>query len=174
MFSLSEFLWKYLFYSRVSLQVLILVIFTFWVRAHPKLWSSGSGGGEAWVQLPSLPVNMVEMAKSIGIQKLLLLRYLELQASAWPLGPAIRPCTLLRNRMLIDPDRGRFSYLFSPVLCIDIDDCLSVWFCSCVPWDMSDSYLLSICVVRYLHRFIRGVLVRVRVVCSGYVGRSSY
>jgi len=117
---------------------------------------------------------MVEMAKSVGIQKLLLLRYLELQASAWPLGPAIRPCTLLRNRMLIDPDRGRFSYLFSPVLCIDIDDCLSVWFCSCVPWDMSDSYLLSIRVVRYLHRFIRGVLVRVRVVCSGYVGRSSY
>jgi hypothetical protein len=31
------------------------------------------------VSLPSLPADMVEAAKSVGIQKLLLLRYLDMQ-----------------------------------------------------------------------------------------------
>ncbi|RLM74109.1 hypothetical protein C2845_PM15G01520 [Panicum miliaceum] len=43
------------------------------------------------VSLPSLPADMVEAAKSFEIQKLLLLRYLDIQASAWPLGLAIKP-----------------------------------------------------------------------------------
>ncbi|CAH9080070.1 unnamed protein product [Cuscuta epithymum] len=54
-----------------------------------------------------LPADMLEAAKSVGIQKVLLLRYLDLQGSVWPLGPAIRSCSMLRNRMLVDP-----SFLF--------------------------------------------------------------
>ncbi|CAH9087628.1 unnamed protein product [Cuscuta europaea] len=55
----------------------------------------------------NLPADMLEAAKSVGIQKVLLLRYLDLQGSVWPLGPAIRSCSMLRNRMLVDP-----SFLF--------------------------------------------------------------
>lgn len=36
------------------------------------------------VSLPSLPADMVEAAKSVGIQKLLLLRYLDMQVSSLP------------------------------------------------------------------------------------------
>lgn len=54
-----------------------------------------------------LPLDMLEAAKTVGIQKVLLLRYLEMQESAWPLGLAMKSCTILRNRMLVDP-----SFLF--------------------------------------------------------------
>uniref|UniRef100_A0A0E0LIT9 Uncharacterized protein n=1 Tax=Oryza punctata TaxID=4537 RepID=A0A0E0LIT9_ORYPU len=74
------------------------------------------------VSLPSLPADMIEAAKSVGIQKLLLLRYLDMQASAWPLGPAIRSCSLLRNRMLVDP-----SFLFKIGTEIVIDTCCATF-----------------------------------------------
>ncbi|PAN10260.1 hypothetical protein PAHAL_2G082400 [Panicum hallii] len=74
------------------------------------------------VSLPSLPADMVEAAKSVGIQKLLLLRYLDMQASAWPLGPAIRSCALLRNRMLVDP-----AFLFKIGTEIVIDTCCATF-----------------------------------------------
>ncbi|KAL6897240.1 hypothetical protein ACP4OV_006936 [Aristida adscensionis] len=72
--------------------------------------------------MPSLPADMVEAAKSVGIQKLLLLRYLDMQASAWPLGPAIRSCSLLRNRMLVDP-----AFLFKIGTEIVIDTCCATF-----------------------------------------------
>ncbi|KAL5198648.1 hypothetical protein ABZP36_002160 [Zizania latifolia] len=74
------------------------------------------------VSLPSLPSDMIEAAKRVGIQKLLLLRYLDMQASAWPLGPAIRSCSLLRNRMLVDP-----SFLFKIGTEIVIDTCCATF-----------------------------------------------
>ncbi|CAN6180437.1 unnamed protein product [Urochloa humidicola] len=74
------------------------------------------------VSLPSLPADMVEAAKSVGIQKLLLLRYLDMQASAWPLGPAIKSCSLLRNRMLVDP-----AFLFKIGTEIVIDTCCATF-----------------------------------------------
>ncbi|KAF5183347.1 Reticulata protein [Thalictrum thalictroides] len=51
----------------------------------------------------SLPSDMLEAAKTVGIRKVLLLRYLDLQGSVWPLGFAMKSCSLLRNRMLADP-----------------------------------------------------------------------
>ncbi|GJN25007.1 hypothetical protein PR202_gb12789 [Eleusine coracana subsp. coracana] len=74
------------------------------------------------VSLPSLPADMVEAAKSVGIQKLLLIRYLDMQASVWPLGPAIRSCSLLRNRMLVDP-----AFLFKIGTEIVIDTCCATF-----------------------------------------------
>ncbi|TVU39920.1 hypothetical protein EJB05_13364 [Eragrostis curvula] len=74
------------------------------------------------VSLPNLPADMVEAAKSVGIQKLLLLRYLDMQASVWPLGPAIRSCSLLRNRMLVDP-----AFLFKIGTEIVIDTCCATF-----------------------------------------------
>ncbi|KAJ1288700.1 hypothetical protein BS78_02G108200 [Paspalum vaginatum] len=74
------------------------------------------------VGLPSLPADMVEAAKSVGVQRLLLLRYLDMQASAWPLGPAIRSCALLRNRMLVDP-----AFLFKIGTEIVIDTCCATF-----------------------------------------------
>ncbi|KAG8081106.1 hypothetical protein GUJ93_ZPchr0007g6113 [Zizania palustris] len=65
---------------------------------------------------------MIEAAKRVGIQKLLLLRYLDMQASSWPLGPAIRSCSLLRNRMLVDP-----SFLFKIGTEIVIDTCCATF-----------------------------------------------
>ncbi|KAI9115965.1 hypothetical protein K1719_012895 [Acacia pycnantha] len=55
----------------------------------------------------TLPSDMLEAAKSVGIRKVLLLRYLDLQGSIWPLGFAMKSCSMLRNRMLVDP-----SFLF--------------------------------------------------------------
>ncbi|KAF9596112.1 hypothetical protein IFM89_007165 [Coptis chinensis] len=55
----------------------------------------------------TLPSDMLEAAKSVGIRKVLLFRYLDLQGSVWPLGFAMKSCSLLRNRMLADP-----SFLF--------------------------------------------------------------
>ncbi|RDX57844.1 Protein RETICULATA, chloroplastic, partial [Mucuna pruriens] len=56
----------------------------------------------------TLPLDMIEAAKSVGIRKVLLLRYLDLlQGSFWPLGFFMKSCSMLRNRMLADP-----SFLF--------------------------------------------------------------
>ncbi|GFY93229.1 reticulata-like protein, putative [Actinidia rufa] len=66
----------------------------------------------------SLPMDMLEAAKSVGIRKVLLLRYLDLQGSTWPLGFAMKSCSMLRNRMLADP-----SFLFKVGTEIVIDSC---------------------------------------------------
>ncbi|KAG9155173.1 hypothetical protein Leryth_011140 [Lithospermum erythrorhizon] len=70
----------------------------------------------------SLPADMLEAAKSIGIRKLLLLRYLDMQASGWPLGFAMRSWSMLRNRMLADP-----SFLFKIGTEIVIDSCCATF-----------------------------------------------
>ncbi|KAH7844140.1 hypothetical protein Vadar_024772 [Vaccinium darrowii] len=66
----------------------------------------------------SLPADMLEAAKSGGLRELLLLRYLELQASGWPLSFIMKSCSMLRNRMLADP-----SFLFKVGTEIVIDSC---------------------------------------------------
>lgn len=70
----------------------------------------------------SLPLDMLEAAKSVGIRKLLLLRYLDLQGSVWPLGFAMKSCSMLRNRMLADP-----SFLFKIGTEIVIDSCCATF-----------------------------------------------
>ncbi|KAG2326513.1 hypothetical protein Bca4012_035469 [Brassica carinata] len=66
----------------------------------------------------TLPSDMLEAAKTFGIRKLILLRYLDLQSSAGLLGFAIRSWSMLRNRMLADP-----SFLFKIGTEIVIDSC---------------------------------------------------
>uniref|UniRef100_A0A2C9V9C5 Uncharacterized protein n=1 Tax=Manihot esculenta TaxID=3983 RepID=A0A2C9V9C5_MANES len=70
----------------------------------------------------SLPSDMLEAAKSVGIRKLLLLRYLDLQGSGGVLGFAMKSCSMLRNRMLADP-----SFLFKIGTEIVIDSCCATF-----------------------------------------------
>ncbi|KAK8947654.1 hypothetical protein KSP40_PGU009369 [Platanthera guangdongensis] len=77
---------------------------------------------EAEARGTSLPSDMLDAAKSAGIRRLLLLRYLDLQSSPWPLGAAMRSCSLLRNRMLADP-----SFLFKIGTEIVIDSCCATF-----------------------------------------------
>ncbi|KAF8102306.1 hypothetical protein N665_0198s0019 [Sinapis alba] len=70
----------------------------------------------------TLPEDMLDAAKSVGIRKLFLLRYLDLQGSVWPLGFLMRTCTMLRNRMLADP-----SFLFKVGTEIAIDSCCATF-----------------------------------------------
>lgn len=69
-----------------------------------------------------LPTDMIEAAKTTGIRKLLLSRYLDLQDSAWPLGFLMRYCSMLRNRMLADP-----SFLFKVGTEVLIDSCCATF-----------------------------------------------
>lgn len=69
-----------------------------------------------------LPSDMLEAAKTVGIPKVILFRYLEMQASAWPIGMAMQSCSLLRNRMLADP-----SFLFKLGTEIIIDSCCATF-----------------------------------------------
>ncbi|KAL8121518.1 hypothetical protein AgCh_018301 [Apium graveolens] len=69
-----------------------------------------------------LPSDMLEAAKTLGIRRLLLHRYLDLQGSAWPLGFAMRSCEMLRNRMLADP-----TFLFKIGTEIVIDTCCATF-----------------------------------------------
>ncbi|KAL3531767.1 hypothetical protein ACH5RR_005288 [Cinchona calisaya] len=77
---------------------------------------------EAEARGTNLPADMLEAAKSFGIRKVLLLRYLDLQGSAWPLGFAMKSCSMLRNRMLADP-----SFLFKIGTEIVIDSCCATF-----------------------------------------------
>ncbi|KAA8516372.1 hypothetical protein F0562_016665 [Nyssa sinensis] len=70
----------------------------------------------------SLPSDMLEAARSLGIRKVILLRYLDLQGSVWPLGFAMKSCSMLRNRMLADP-----SFLFKIGTEIVIDSCCATF-----------------------------------------------
>ncbi|KAL3324809.1 hypothetical protein AABB24_038755 [Solanum stoloniferum] len=69
-----------------------------------------------------LPIDMLEAAKTTGIRRLILSRYLDMQGSAWPLGFLMRHCSMLRNRMLADP-----SFLFKVGTEIVIDSCCATF-----------------------------------------------
>ncbi|KAK0605796.1 hypothetical protein LWI29_030805 [Acer saccharum] len=70
----------------------------------------------------TLPSDMVEAAKTTGIRKMFLLRYLDLQGSSWPLGFLMKYCSMLRDRMLADP-----SFLFKVGTEIVIDSCCATF-----------------------------------------------
>uniref|UniRef100_A0A803QGR4 RNase H type-1 domain-containing protein n=1 Tax=Cannabis sativa TaxID=3483 RepID=A0A803QGR4_CANSA len=70
----------------------------------------------------TLPSDMLEAAKSVGIRKVLLLRYLDLQGSSGILAFAMRSCSMLRNRMLADP-----AFLFKIGTEIVIDSCCATF-----------------------------------------------
>ncbi|XP_057971044.1 protein RETICULATA, chloroplastic [Malania oleifera] len=70
----------------------------------------------------TLPSDMLEAAKSVGLRKVLLLRYLDLQGSVWPLSFLMKSCSMLRNRMLADP-----SFLFKVGTEIVIDFCCATF-----------------------------------------------
>lgn len=70
----------------------------------------------------SLPSDMLEAAKTIGLRGLVLSRYLDLQGSAWPLGFLMRHFGMLRNRMLADP-----SFLFKVGTEVVIDSCCATF-----------------------------------------------
>lgn len=69
-----------------------------------------------------LPSDMLEAAKTTGLRKEFLLRYLALQGSAWPLGFLMKYCSMLRNRMLADP-----SFLFKVGTEVVIDSCCATF-----------------------------------------------
>ncbi|QCE11799.1 protein RETICULATA, chloroplastic [Vigna unguiculata] len=77
---------------------------------------------EAQARGATLPSDMIEAAKSVGIRKVLLLRYLDLQGSFWPLGFFMKSCSMLRNRMLADP-----AFLFKIGTEIVIDTCCATF-----------------------------------------------
>ncbi|XP_042512892.1 protein RETICULATA, chloroplastic-like [Macadamia integrifolia] len=77
---------------------------------------------EAEARGVSLPSDMLQAAKTVGLRKVLLNRYLDLQGSFWPVRFAMRSCSLLRNRMLADP-----SFLFKVGTEIVIDSCCATF-----------------------------------------------
>ncbi|KAK9682705.1 hypothetical protein RND81_10G090700 [Saponaria officinalis] len=70
----------------------------------------------------TLPSDILEAAKTTGIRELLLMRYLDLQGSFWPLGFLMRNCSMLRDRMLADP-----AFLFKVGTEIVIDSCCATF-----------------------------------------------
>ncbi|KAK6912434.1 Protein RETICULATA-related [Dillenia turbinata] len=70
----------------------------------------------------TLPSEMLEAAKTIGIRRLILTRYLDLQAAGGLLGFAMKSCGMLRNRMLADP-----SFLFKVGAEIVINSCCATF-----------------------------------------------
>lgn len=76
---------------------------------------------EAEARGVTLPSDMLEAAKSVGIRELILRRYLDLQGSA-VLGFLTRSCAMLRNRMLADP-----AFLFKIGTEIVIDSCCATF-----------------------------------------------
>ncbi|XVE59496.1 hypothetical protein DITRI_Ditri05aG0050400 [Diplodiscus trichospermus] len=77
---------------------------------------------EAEARGVKLPSDMMAAARSNGIRKLFLLRYLDLQGSVWPLCFLMKYCSMLRNRMLADP-----SFLFKVGAEIVIDSCCTTF-----------------------------------------------
>ncbi|XP_075502311.1 protein RETICULATA, chloroplastic-like [Primulina tabacum] len=77
---------------------------------------------EAEAQRISLPADMLEAAKTVGLRKVFLLRYLDLQGSTGLLGSLTRSSAWLRNRMLADP-----SFLFKIGTEIVIDSCCATF-----------------------------------------------
>ncbi|ESR37602.1 hypothetical protein CICLE_v10028580mg [Citrus x clementina] len=100
-----------------------------------------------------LPDDMMEAAKTVGIRKMFLLRYLDLQGSVWPLGFLMRYCFMLRDRMLADP-----SFLFKVGTEIVIDSCCATFaefqkrgkdFCTLC------SYWAAICLKRFIWTYTK-------------------
>ncbi|GAA0156613.1 hypothetical protein LIER_14067 [Lithospermum erythrorhizon] len=77
---------------------------------------------EAELRGVSLPEDMIEAAKSLGLRELIFSRYLDLQGSIWPLAFLIRHCAMLRDRMLADP-----SFLFKVGIEVVIDSCCATF-----------------------------------------------
>ncbi|XP_061345346.1 protein RETICULATA-RELATED 1, chloroplastic [Gastrolobium bilobum] len=77
---------------------------------------------EAEARGVKLPSDMVDAARISGIRENFLLRYFELQGSAWPLSFLMKHCSMLRNRMLADP-----SFLFKVGAEIIIDSCCATF-----------------------------------------------
>ncbi|EPS64578.1 hypothetical protein M569_10203, partial [Genlisea aurea] len=69
-----------------------------------------------------LPPDMLEAAKSTGLRRLIVSRYLDLQGSGWLLGFLMRYCSMLRNRMVADP-----SFLFKVGTEVVIDSCCATF-----------------------------------------------
>ncbi|CAL1404092.1 unnamed protein product [Linum trigynum] len=69
-----------------------------------------------------LPADMLEAAETTGIRAKFLLRYLELQEADWPLGFLMNHCSMLRNRMMADPD-----FLFKVGTEVVIDSCCATF-----------------------------------------------
>lgn len=70
----------------------------------------------------TLPSDILEAAKTTGIRELILMRYLEMQGSFWPLSFLMRHCAMLRNRMIADP-----AFLFKIGTEIAIDSCCATF-----------------------------------------------
>ncbi|XP_047307833.1 protein RETICULATA-RELATED 1, chloroplastic-like [Impatiens glandulifera] len=70
----------------------------------------------------TLPADMLEAAKTIGLRRLVLTRYLDLQGSSWPLSFLMKHFGMLRNRMLADP-----SFLFKVGTEVVIDSCCATF-----------------------------------------------
>ncbi|KAK4779525.1 hypothetical protein SAY87_015631 [Trapa incisa] len=77
---------------------------------------------EAEARGAKLPADMLDAAKTTGLPKVILERYLELQGSFWPLGFLMKHFAMLRNRMLADP-----SFLFKIGTEIVIDSCCATF-----------------------------------------------
>ncbi|CAN1294504.1 Protein RETICULATA-RELATED 1, chloroplastic [Linum perenne] len=69
-----------------------------------------------------LPVDMLAAAETSGIREKFLLRYLELQDASWPLGFLMNNLSMLRNRMMADPD-----FLFKVGTEVVIDSCCATF-----------------------------------------------
>ncbi|KAK4764967.1 hypothetical protein SAY86_026057 [Trapa natans] len=69
-----------------------------------------------------LPADMLDAAKTTGLPKVILERYLDLQGSSRPLGFLMKNLPMLRNRMLADP-----SFLFKLGAEVVIDYCCSTF-----------------------------------------------
>lgn len=61
----------------------------------------------------TLPSDMAEAARTIGIRSIVLARFMDLQGATWPLGAAIRASSVLRNRLLAD--QGFLFKLFTEI-----------------------------------------------------------
>ncbi|CAN0900450.1 Protein RETICULATA-RELATED 1, chloroplastic [Linum grandiflorum] len=69
-----------------------------------------------------LPADMLAAAETIGIREKFLLRYLDLQDAGWPLGFLMNHFSMLRNRMMADPD-----FLFKVGTEVVIDSCCATF-----------------------------------------------
>ncbi|KAJ7559945.1 hypothetical protein O6H91_04G107800 [Diphasiastrum complanatum] len=85
-------------------------------ESYGPILNSEEVSREAKARGITLPADLAEAARSVGIEKLLLFRYFKLQGALWPLGSAIQSSALLRNRMLADP-----SFLFKLLTEVAID-----------------------------------------------------
>lgn len=81
-----------------------------------RLMNSEEVNTQAQARGVTLPSDMTEYARTIGIRSLILSRFMDLQGAKWPLGAAIRSSTTFRNLMLADP-----SFFFKILTEIAID-----------------------------------------------------